>query len=48
MVKTATARIRFCDIKPYDAPVSLDELRGPYDGPIDLPTQCAGRPTGST
>ena len=37
MVKTATARIRFCDIKPYDAPVSLDELRGPYDGPIDLP-----------
>lgn len=31
------AHLRFRDVKPYDAPTSLDELRGPYDGPIDLP-----------
>lgn len=30
-------RVRYRDIKPYDAPASLDELRGPHDGPIDLP-----------
>ncbi len=37
MAEPTGARVRFRDIKPYDAPVSLDELQGPHDGPIDLP-----------
>lgn len=37
MSEVAATRVRFRDVKPYDAPASLDELRGPYDGPIDLP-----------
>ena len=37
MAEVAATRVRFRDVKPYDAPASLDELRGPYDGPIDLP-----------
>ncbi|MDO4259038.1 MAG: transcriptional regulator [Actinomycetaceae bacterium] len=37
MAETVTPRIRFRDLKPYDAPVSLDDLCGPYDGLIDLP-----------
>ena len=37
MSEVVEHRVRFRDIKPYEAPVSLDELRGPYDGPIDLP-----------
>lgn len=37
MAEVTAARVRFRDVKPYDAPASLDELRGPYDGPIDLP-----------
>jgi len=31
------ARVRMRDIRPYEAPDSLDELEGPYDGFIDLP-----------
>lgn len=30
-------RVRFRDIKPYAAPDSLDELRGPSSGVIRLP-----------
>lgn len=37
MTDVTRGRVRFRDIKPYDAPASLAELRGPYDGPIDLP-----------
>ncbi|WP_103063546.1 transcriptional regulator [Actinomyces qiguomingii] len=37
MVEVTATRVRFRDVKPYDAPASLDELRGPYEGPIDLP-----------
>ena len=29
--------MRFRDLKPYDVPGSLAELRGPYSGLIDLP-----------
>ncbi|SHE24478.1 transcriptional regulator [Actinomyces glycerinitolerans] len=29
--------MRFRDIKPYEAPASLDELQGPYNGTTDLP-----------
>ncbi len=37
MNATTTTRIRYRNVKPYDAPTSLDELHGPYDGRIDLP-----------
>ncbi len=37
MTEATTSRVRFRDIKPYDAPASLDELHGPHDGLIDLP-----------
>lgn len=37
MAEVTATRVRFRDVKPYDAPMSLDELRGPYDGLIDLP-----------
>lgn len=37
MSETTVTRMRLRDIKPYDAPASLDELHGPYDGLIDLP-----------
>ena len=37
MTEGAVPRVRFRDVKPYDVPMSLDELRGPYDGLIDLP-----------
>jgi len=30
-------RVRFQDVKPYDAPASLDDLRGPSDGELVLP-----------
>ena len=30
-------RVRFQDVKPYDAPASLDDLRGPRDGELVLP-----------
>jgi hypothetical protein len=30
-------RVRFQDVKPYDAPASLEDLRGPNDGEIVLP-----------
>ena len=32
-----TTRVRVQDVKPYDAPVSLDDLRGPRDGELVLP-----------
>jgi hypothetical protein len=32
-----TTRVRFHDVKPYDAPASLDDLRGPGDGELMLP-----------
>lgn len=32
-----STRVRFQDVKPYDAPASLDDLRGPRDGEIVLP-----------
>ena len=37
MTEVTAPRVRFRDVKPYSAPMSLDELRGPYDGMIDLP-----------
>lgn len=37
MAEVTVARVRFRDVKPYDAPASLDELCGPYEGDIDLP-----------
>jgi hypothetical protein len=33
----AGKRVRFQDIKPYDAPATLDELRGPAHGTVQLP-----------
>ncbi|MCU1482256.1 MAG: hypothetical protein JWQ19_3042 [Subtercola sp.] len=30
-------RVRFQDVKPYDAPARLDELRGPATGTVQLP-----------
>ena len=32
-----STRVRFRDVKPYDAPASLDDLRGPRDGELVLP-----------
>ena len=32
-----TTRVRFQDVKPYDAPASLDDLRGLRDGELVLP-----------
>ena len=38
MVTDAVAgRVRFRDVKPCHAPTTLDALRGPYYGLIDLP-----------
>ncbi|HCN47286.1 MAG TPA: transcriptional regulator [Pseudomonas sp.] len=37
MAEVTAARVRLRDVKPYDAPASLDELCGPYSGLIDLP-----------
>ena len=34
---TRKSRGRFRDLKPYCAPESLEVLRGPYHGRIDLP-----------
>lgn len=36
---TRESRVRFRDLKPYYAPESLEALRGPYHGRIDLPHQ---------
>lgn len=33
----ANKRVRFQDVKPFDAPARLDELKGPASGPIRLP-----------
>ena len=33
----AEKRVRFQDVKPYDAPERLGELRGPAHGTIRLP-----------
>lgn len=30
-------RVRFQDVKPYDAPAQLDELQGPASGHVQLP-----------
>jgi len=30
-------KVRIQDVKPYNAPTSLDELRGPHSGTIELP-----------
>jgi hypothetical protein len=32
-----STRVRFQDVKPYDAPAKLDDLRGPRDGAFVLP-----------
>jgi len=32
-----STRVRFQDVKPYDAPASLEDLRGPSDGELVLP-----------
>lgn len=38
MPSSATHRpVRFRDVKPYDAPLHLDDLRGPAGGPLQLP-----------
>ncbi|MHB1173266.1 MAG: hypothetical protein ACYCZY_12420 [Lacisediminihabitans sp.] len=40
MAKTAAqgdTRVFYRDIKPYDAPERLDDLRGPRSGRIELP-----------
>jgi len=37
MAEPTGPRVRFRDIKPYDAPVSLDELQGPASGTVTLP-----------
>ncbi|WP_136314198.1 transcriptional regulator [Actinomyces procaprae] len=37
MADIATGRVRFRDVEPYDVPDSLDELRGPATGPVQLP-----------
>ncbi|MCL3778178.1 MULTISPECIES: transcriptional regulator [unclassified Actinomyces] len=37
MSDDVTGRVRFRDIKPIEAPLSLDELQGPYEGLVDLP-----------
>lgn len=33
----ASKKVRIQDVKPYDAPLSLDELRGPRSGTVELP-----------
>lgn len=32
-----TTRVRVQDVKPYDAPASLEDLHGPRDGELVLP-----------
>jgi hypothetical protein len=32
-----STRVRFQDVKPYDAPASLEDLCGPSDGELVLP-----------
>lgn len=44
MSEETAARVRLRDIKPYDAPASLDELCGPYDGTINLPHSVRWQP----
>jgi hypothetical protein len=33
----AAKKVRIQDVKPYDAPASLDELHGPRSGTVGLP-----------
>ena len=33
----AAKKVRILDVKPYDAPMNLDELRGPSTGAVSLP-----------
>lgn len=37
MAENSATHIRFRDIKPIEAPASLDELRGPSTGTVTLP-----------
>lgn len=37
MIDAVAGRVRFRDVKPCHAPTTLDALRGPYHGLIDLP-----------
>ena len=37
MADESPVRVRFQDVKPYDAPENLDELHGPASGTVDLP-----------
>ena len=37
MTGVVAGRVRFRDVKPCHAPTTLDALRGPYHGLIDLP-----------
>jgi hypothetical protein len=34
---TTGQRVRFQDVKPYDAPARRDDLHGPRGGPVSLP-----------
>ena len=42
---TPDDRVFYRDIKPYDAPLSLDELRGPRSGLMTLPIDVYWGPT---
>lgn len=37
MTGVVAGRVRFRDVKPCHAPTTLDALRGPYHGLVDLP-----------
>lgn len=37
MTAAAGERVRFQDVKPYDAPAKLDDLHGPASGAVQLP-----------
>ena len=37
MAEVTAARVRFRDVKPYDAPASLDELRAKLLGLLNAP-----------
>jgi hypothetical protein len=34
---STSEKVRIQDVKPYDAPTSLGELRGPHSGMVELP-----------
>lgn len=41
-------RVFFRDVKPYEAPASLDELGGPASGVVDLPHSVLWAPGGGS